>query len=109
MITKEEYVRSIDILKQYEDFEHKIYKLGIDLINVEPLSELCSQYTKILAAAAGDAGKWTDWWIWETQYGADKEVCRYWLKKDNFEGIGHIVESAEQLYDIIQEEKNEVE
>lgn len=104
MITKEQYVESIEILKKYEEFEQQVYNLGIDLVNVEPLSQLCSQYAKLLAEAVNDVSKWTEWWIWETQYGTNKELCEYWLKDDDLEEVGRTVESAEQLYDIIQED-----
>lgn len=104
MITKEEFVKSIELFKQYEDFEQKMYDLGINLIDVEPLSRFCAQYTKLLSEAAGDTANWTDWWIWETQYGTNEEFCEYWLKGEDLEEPGHRVESAEQLYDIIQED-----
>lgn len=105
MISKNEFVKSIEILKAYEDFEQKLYDLGIDLINNQVLSDLIFSYSRLLALAANDTGKWTDWWIWETQYGTDKELNEYWLDGEDVEQPGHCINTAEELYDVIAEER----
>lgn len=101
MISKEKFIKAINIIKAYEEYEQKLYDLDIDLADNKRLNSLVSTYVELLAEAANDTDNFVSWWVWETQYGTNEEVNMYWNEGEDVEQPGHTISTPGELYDVI--------
>ena len=91
----EVFERIIGNIRMASEKDHKIYSLGIDLINYHDLHNETVSY--LLKSYYGEEGAdWIDWFIYEkfqegketlTAFDGDEEICK------DIEGLWEVVES----------------
>ena len=111
MITKQEFVKIINRLRDYNDLQDKIQELFKDNIDNQEMDfmnagTICVGHetivVKLLENMFNDRGNWISWWLYEQDYGRNVSI------DDVFdEEIGKFVDltTPEKLYDYLIKEK----
>ncbi len=105
MITKNEFVEIMNKLKEVDDFvkevNEKSRKLSdaiiSDFFNAQSLSISHESLVLELLQNIFNDKDFISWWIYETDYGRNKNMAKVWLE-DNTEIS---LETPEQLYDFL--------
>ena len=113
MITKQEFVKIINRLRDYNDLQDKIQELFKDNIDNQEMDfmnagSICVGHetivVKLLENMFNDRGNWISWWLYEQDYGRNVNI------DDVFdEEIGKFVDltTPEKLYDYLIKEMEE--
>lgn len=74
-ISKEEFVNSVNAIKNFMEFTNCLYELGIDILDNNACSDLLIQIVRLLSLSVGDDiyNKYGDlaYYIWDLNFGAD--------------------------------------
>lgn len=113
MITKQEFVKIINRLRDYNDLQDKIQELFKDNIDNQEMDFMNAGsisvghetiVVKLLENMFNDRGNWISWWLYEQDYGRSVNI------DDVFdEEIGKFVDltTPEKLYDYLIKEMEE--
>ena len=113
MITKQEFVKIINRLRDYNDLQNKIQELFKDNIDNQEMDfmnagSICvgheSIVVKLLENMFNDRGNWISWWLYEQDYGRSVNIDNVFDKE-----IGKFVDltTPEKLYDYLIKEMEE--
>ena len=105
MITKQEFVKIIDRLKNYNDLQDKIQELFKDNIENKEMDfmnagSICVGHetlvVKLLENMFNDKESWIGWWLYECNYGRD-----FSLGDLEVDGVEIDLTTPEKLYDFL--------
>lgn len=113
MITKQEFVKIINRLRDYNDLQDKIQELFKDNIDNQEMDfmnagSICVGHetivVKLLENMFNDRGNWISWWLYEQDYGRSVNIDDVFDKE-----IGKFVDltTPEKLYDYLIKEMEE--
>ena len=69
-ITKEEFITYLTQYKDFDDYLSRLYKLGIDIADNNPIFGMMEKYLTMLEKATHDTGEWISYFCYELDYGA---------------------------------------
>lgn len=109
MISKKEFLRYIDAIKKYNEFESDLYDNthgAFNLLEIEPLVKLHTCYIEMLSEGIGDKIGMTDdrgypipsdleYFIYDVEFG--KRADTYYLT--DADGVEHHWHNPEEFYD----------
>lgn len=100
MITKETFIKILDLQKEQYLKERGLYKLGIELIDVNEKYErvITLLWQEVLTE---EGGSWVSWFLYEKDYisGNLREDIKGW------DGEVEIIRDVNELYDYLAENK----
>lgn len=74
-ISKEEFVNSVNAIKNFMEFTNCLYELGIDILDNNACSDLLIQMVRLLSLSVGDDiyNNYGDlaYYIWDLNFGID--------------------------------------
>ena len=106
MITKAEFIKAIEALKQQDaiDDNFQIHMEAAFPGSYAPIYENClwSLSIHLLELAMEDRYEYIDWWVWETKFGKDNPNVT-WNSSDGEPEKVWVLDTPEALYDYLVE------
>ena len=110
LISKDEFVEAIEVYKNFDELEMKLYDLGIDILEQEAIQQLQYKYVDLLNLLMNQKRKDLqntdlEYFIYDVNCG---EYCdNYYIKEKD----GSIIKwhNAEEFYDFIETLENQLE
>ena len=102
MLSKNDFIKYINILKNYDKLQHDLYDAtngAISLFELDEISKLEDSVLKLLEYTMNDHTKMIDYWLYELHFGKDYfDRC---VTEDN---INIDISTAEKLYEYLIKE-----
>ena len=102
MLSKNDFVKYINILKDYDKLQQDLYDISngaISLFEIESINKLEDSVLKLLEYVMGDDYKMIDYWIYELHFGKDyHDGC---VTEDD---INIDISTVEKLYEYLTKE-----
>lgn len=108
VLSKEEFVKYINKIKEANDCLYKLY----DVLDVYPgecdrisLLTVCSKLLSFIMEDFEDKkfGTYIDWFLWETDFGQDNKCNKIWYFDKQEKEVERIIDTPEKLYDLLIE------
>jgi hypothetical protein len=72
-MTYEQFSKAIESLREFSDFEDKLFGLGIDLIDCNQVTNLVCSLVRVLEDAFNDSAGWVGFYCWDLDFGRNWE------------------------------------
>ena len=113
-MNKRKFVKSMNILKAYTDWEHKLYELGVNFWEQDEVSNLVTNYLELLAEichcdATDEYGTDIDYFIYETDWGKDADEYSITETDEDGNEVEIKLNTVEDLWDYLAKQHPEIE
>lgn len=104
MISKEQYVKCVDSIQKYDEWEHKCYELGINFWERGEVQEMIQNFIDLLSTCTNDfdecVGSNLGYFIYTDNWGKDAD--KYFITEED--GTEVKFRCAGDVYDYVTKE-----
>lgn len=101
MLSKKEFIKYINILKEYDELQHSLYDTSngaISLFELDAIGKLEDSVLKLLEYVMNDDYKMIEYWLYELYFGE-----KYFDGCIIDDGVNIDISTVEKLYDYLVE------